>query len=350
MKKLHILFVSEYFYPKAAGGEVWSFELCAALAHRGHKVTVITTNHGGLKQEEVVGGVRILRPVRTTGKEQSRIRRKIAILALLRQVRRFVERNAERIDIVHAMAYTMNVGTSRIALQYGIPCVTSVHSYFGKDWQHNAPMRMVLGYLERSALIEDKARIIQVPSKYMQQRIKDDLGKKTTVIHNWTGARFPKPKALAPNTCLFIGSLEPIKNPLAAIDAAKVLGAQLLVIGSGSLEQDMREAVKKAGLKCRFIPAVSRDDALANIAGSSLVLIPSITESFSLVALEAVAQGTPVSGNPVGILPELPGVIPFPPSAIPARLSPDAQEKARQQFSKEKAIEEFERLYKKLTK
>lgn len=315
--KLRILFVSEYFYPRTAGGEVWSWELCTSLAAQEHEVTVITARFDDSPEDETVKGVHILRPTGITPNEQQRFRRRLSARKLQSEVRAYIAMHKESIDIVHVMAYALNVQVSRAAQEQGIPCITSVHSYFGNQWRKISPAGFLLQRLERSAIQEDRSQAIHVPSKHMQKRIREDTGKETVVIHNWLPDEFPKPKRLPKSTCLYVGSLEEIKNPLACIDATKRLKAKLIVIGTGSLEVEMRKRAAQEMIDCEFLGNLPPQETLAYIGGASLVLVPSITESFSLVALEAVAQGTPVSGTPVGIIPELPGVIAFPPRAIP---------------------------------
>jgi glycogen synthase len=341
-RKLNILFVSEYFYPRLAGGEVWSWELCTELTMRGYNVTVITTRITGTQHEEKTHGVRILRPC-AAGK--GRISRKFNTIKLVKHIAKYLERN--RPDLIHVNAYTLNAPVSKLAQKAGIPCITAVHSYFGDDWQEISLLSPLLKHMERSTIRNDKSAIVHVPSEYLRKRIKRETGRNTVVINNWLPERFPVPKGLPRNTYLYVGSLEAVKNPLPCIAAAKQQNSRLIVIGKGTLLAKMQQAAHDAGISCIFIDELSHDETLAYIGGASLVLVPSITESFSLVALEAIAQGTPVSGNPVGVLPELPGVIPFPPKSLPKRLSAKVQAQIRKRYSKGKMIDLVETLYRK---
>lgn len=343
---MRIIFVSEYFYPRKAGGEIWSWELCSGLVKKGHKVTVLTTQFDNSPQKETVKGVKILRLVKTTRNEQNRVVRKISLERFIRQVKLYMQKNIKSVDIIHTIAYNTNVPISEFAKKHKIPCITSVHSYFGKNWKLFLPIKVYVQYLEKKHLKKDKSSFIHVPSEYLRRQIKKDTGKDSIVIHNWLPEHFPTPKKLH-NTILFVGSLEEIKNPLACIDVAKRLKKELLVIGTGSLKNKMEKKAKEAHIKCTFLGTLSSDETLSYIGGTSLLLVPSITESFSLAALEAVAQGTPVSGTPVGIIPELPHVK-FPPKNLPKRVSKNIQKKIREQHTKEHAIEQFEDLYKRI--
>lgn len=339
---MKILYVSEFFYPRLAGAEVWSWELCTALAKK-HQVTVITTRIDGTPKEQRIKGVKILRPVKAGA---GRVTRKIGAMGLARYVDNYLKNNKP--DVIHVNAFTMNVPVSKAAKRLGIPCITAVHSYFGNDWKKITMLGPLLKRMERSTIKGDKSAIMHVPSEYLRKRIKKEVGKDTVVISNWLPDKLPTPKPLPKKTFLFIGSLEAVKNPLPCIMAAKRHNAKLIVVGKGALQQKMQDLALKEKVGCTFIDELTHEETLAYIAGATLVLVPSVTESFSLVALEAVAQGTPVSGNPVGVLPELPGVIAFPPKTIPKRLTAAQQKQIREKYSSKRVVPEIEKLYRKV--
>ena len=354
VKKLRILFVAEEFWPKAAGGEVWAWDLTRELARRGHRVTALTSAQNGLPADERRDGVRILR---RSFPARSRPLRLIRNKALQRYVRTLL--STEKFDIVHTAAYTMNVPVSRIAKRAGVPCITAAHSYFGDDWKRLSPLWPLLRALERRTLRHDASSILHVPSAYLDARIRADMGdgklcsclkRKLRVIPNWCPDRYPKPHRFPTPTLLFVGSLEPVKDPLTCIAVAKRLTMPLVVVGTGLLERALLREAARAGIALTVLPHASRDETLAMIGGASLVLVPSVTESFSLVALEAVAQRTPVAGRPVGILPALPGVIAWPPTRVPKRLTATQANATRKRFSKRSGVDAIERAYRELVR
>lgn len=327
---MKVLVVSEFFWPRAAGGEVWAWELCEALAKQGHEVRVLTLAHDDSPYEQTKDGVHIKR-VGHAG--TGRLGRWLACRKLIHATKH--EFKFRKPDVVHVLGLTVNVPISRLAKRKGVRSITGVHAYFGSVWRELSYAWPLLKMIERNALRRDKSVIIHVPSEYVQKLIIQETGVQTEVLHNWAPEHFPKPKPLE-NTFLFVGSLEPVKNPLACIPASK--GHNLVVIGQGSLEEELRLAASDAGLSYTVINSCPREEVLAWIGGASLVLIPSLRESFSLVALEAICQGTPVSGNPVGILPLLPGVVAFPPSEIPPRLALSEQRTVQKRYAKKIAI------------
>jgi N-acetyl-alpha-D-glucosaminyl L-malate synthase BshA len=83
------------------------------------------------------------------------------------------------------------------------------------------------------------------------------------------------------------------------------LDARLMLVGDGPDYGRTRELVDELGLADRvhFVGVV--DEVAPLLAAADLVLLPSETESFGLVALEAMASGVPVVASRVGGLPEV---------------------------------------------
>jgi D-inositol-3-phosphate glycosyltransferase len=115
----------------------------------------------------------------------------------------------------------------------------------------------------------------------------------------------------------FVGRLQPLKAPDVAVRALAVLARQrpdldveLLVVGGASGNGD-REPARLARLaadagvgdRVRFLAPRPHDRLAAIYRAADLVLMPSWSESFGLVALEAQACGTPVVAAGVGGLP-----------------------------------------------
>jgi len=115
---------------------------------------------------------------------------------------------------------------------------------------------------------------------------------------------------------LFVGRVQPLKGPDIALDAfAAISGdlsdARLMVVGgpSGVAGTDtaraLRTAVARHGLedRVRFVPAMPHDELPAVFRAADVVVVPSRSESFGLVAAEAQSCGVPVVAARVGGLP-----------------------------------------------
>jgi len=110
---------------------------------------------------------------------------------------------------------------------------------------------------------------------------------------------------------LFVGRIQPLKGAPLAVRTLSALDrpdAKLLVVGGASgldgpaEEEKLRALVDELGLTERvfFVPPQPHHLLASYYRAADLVLVPSRSESFGLVALEAAACGTPVVASAVG--------------------------------------------------
>jgi len=117
-----------------------------------------------------------------------------------------------------------------------------------------------------------------------------------------------------PHVLAFVGRLQPLKAPDVAVLALAALARQrpdldveLLVVGGASGNGNgeparLAKLAADAGVadRVRFLAAQPHDRLATVYRAADLVLMPSWSESFGLVALEAQACGTPVVAAGVG--------------------------------------------------
>lgn len=101
----------------------------------------------------------------------------------------------------------------------------------------------------------------------------------------------------------FVGSFNERKNPGALLRAAAALpGLRVTMQGRGPLEEELRELATELGIgeRVEFAPFVKPKLHVAAVIdvmrGAELVCLPSLSESFGLVMIEALAAGAPVAG------------------------------------------------------
>jgi D-inositol-3-phosphate glycosyltransferase len=110
---------------------------------------------------------------------------------------------------------------------------------------------------------------------------------------------------------LFVGRIQPLKGAHIAVQALAALrrpDASLVVVGGASGLDGEAEVEKLRGLadelglaqRVHFVPPQAHHILSSYYRAADVVLVPSRSESFGLVALEAAACGTPVVASAVG--------------------------------------------------
>jgi glycosyltransferase involved in cell wall biosynthesis len=115
-----------------------------------------------------------------------------------------------------------------------------------------------------------------------------------------------------PRYALFVGGIQPRKDPLTAIEALALVDGDLRLVLVGDEKRggnEVRSAVRRLGLEPRveFAGYVEHDGLAALYRGAACLVFPSRYEGFGLPVLEAMASGTPVVATTAGAVPEVAG-------------------------------------------
>ncbi len=111
---------------------------------------------------------------------------------------------------------------------------------------------------------------------------------------------------------LFVGTLQPRKDPLAALEALALIDADLRLVlvgpdkGSGA---EARRTASRLGLNGRveFAGHVEKQKLAELYRGAACLVFPSRYEGFGLPVVEAMASGTPVVATTAASIPEVAG-------------------------------------------
>ena len=110
---------------------------------------------------------------------------------------------------------------------------------------------------------------------------------------------------------LFVGALQPRKEPTTAIEALSLIGPDAPRIVLAGPDKGGREATEEAarrlGVRAELRGHVAQDELAALYRGAGCLVFPSRYEGFGLPVLEAMASGTPVVGTTAGAIPEVAG-------------------------------------------
>ena len=216
---------------------------------------------------------------------------------------------------------------------YRGPAVVTVHDLsFERDPSLMGPRdRLVFRtFVPRSARRADRVLAVS-------ERTKRDLverygiaEEKIVVTPNGVDPVF-RPNGGAPERspyALFVGGIQPRKDPLSAIEALGLLNGNLSLVLVGAEKRggdEVRSAIRRLGLEQRVELAghLEREELAALYRGAACLVFPSRYEGFGLPVLEAMASGTPVVAAAAGAVPEVAGdaailVDPGDPSALAA--------------------------------
>ncbi len=145
----------------------------------------------------------------------------------------------------------------------------------------------------------------------ISERTRDDLvelygiaAEKITVTPLAPGPEFRPGDEGHDGYLLFVSSVEPRKDPLAALAAARAVGMPLVVVGP-QRDAALVEALRAGGADLRgYVPT---EDLVRLYQRAACLVHPSLYEGFALTPAEAMACGTPVVARPDAAVRELVG-------------------------------------------
>ncbi len=155
--------------------------------------------------------------------------------------------------------------------------------------------------------------VIAAPSAYVSSVLSQFLGTKVITLPNFVPGppHFLEPSGVS-NFFLYTGVWERHKGIQDLLEIYKEnlseIGAALLVVGTGSLNCEIREFVKGNNLQDKVIllGQVDQNRLYHFLRDANALVMPSIwPENCPLIALEALSTGTPVIAPKKGGLPEI---------------------------------------------
>ena len=310
---LRILHVAATYFPAIRyGGTIVSVRgLAKALAQRGHDVEVFTTTVDGAGDLPVAPGVpQQLDGVSVTYFPSPRLRR----LFYAPDMRRALRARAPGFDVIHTHAiylWPMWVAAAE-ARRAHVPYVVSLRGMLEKELieKKSAFWKAVLiGAVERRNI--ESAAAIHVTSE-RELRQADAFGlsfPRFAQIPNGVeceeGSSDAVVNDLVPTErfALFLGRIN-WKKGLDRLLAAMPHVSQLRLVIAGNDDDGLRSSLERLaaqlGVSSRvtFVGEVSGADKQALLGAASALVLPSYSENFGNVVLEAMAAGTPAIVTP----------------------------------------------------
>jgi len=108
----------------------------------------------------------------------------------------------------------------------------------------------------------------------------------------------------------FVGRLEPVKNPLALVEAVARLRdenvpVELWIVGDGSQRAELEKRIEKHALQKNARLFGYRKNPIDYVSQCDLYVQPSLSEGFGIALVEAMGCGVPVLATSVGGAPEI---------------------------------------------
>ncbi len=293
MKKLKILQVNKLYYPWIGGIESVVRTIAEKL-NRETEMTVLVCRESGKGKKEKINGVNIIRAGSMGIKFSMPLSLSFPFL---------VRKYAKNTDVL-ILHDPFPLGDLAVLLS----------GFRGKVivWWHSDIIRqkrlvklikpVINGILNRADAIfttsesyisgseylprfRDKCRIVSYgieEKKYLESQLTPILSKQLT----------KNCKKL-----LFVGRLVYYKGVGVLIDAfARVSGAELFIVGTGSDEEALRAQAEPLGDKVHFLGVLSDEELKSAFADCDIFVLPSVekSEAFGIVQLEAMIYGKPV--------------------------------------------------------
>jgi glycosyltransferase involved in cell wall biosynthesis len=185
----------------------------------------------------------------------------------------------------------------------------------------------------------------------------------TVTVHNGVDTDFWRP-GRGGGRALWSGRIVPEKAPHEALEAAARAGLALDLAGPvHDPEYFRREVGPRLGPRARYLGHLDAPALRVAVGAASVAVVtPRWEEPFGLVAAEAMSCGTPVAGYAGGALPEIvdatsgvlvtPGDVEALGRAMHRAATLDrglVRRRARTEFSHERMVEGYERLYRQST-
>ncbi|MCP4608621.1 MAG: glycosyltransferase family 4 protein [Planctomycetes bacterium] len=295
------------FPPKwIAGTELATQNIAAHLAKRGHEVHVLTTLDMGTSRENMEQGFYVHRIKRH---RVPVIRYGLFVLGILRVLK---EINP---DIIHCQQLKMGIPgllANRIFRKPFIVWGQGSDIYLASRLVKPILRRVLVNANAVIALTEDMKgemqkicarEVLVVPNGIDLENFQDLSRERMRTKLTIEGRE---------RIIVFVGNLRPVKGVEYLIRAMAIVNAKeqhikLLLVGDGEERRDLENLVKQMdiGEVVTFVGKVPNEEVSKYLIASDVFVLPSLSESFGIVNLEAMACGLPIVASGVGGLPDI---------------------------------------------
>lgn len=304
--------ITPRYYPLMGGGQEVVKRYAEGLAKLGHEVVVFTSNDGSNTRKEVVGGVEIRRftklPLPNSLPYQP------ITLGLYSALK------SENADIYHihgnkwftsdiaALALSKKIDKivfTPLAGQFGTSLLGRLHNRFLGKLTFGARLVLPASEFERSLLVG--GGINPKNMKVFPHGV--DLEEFKNVKKGFfTDVGWGDKKVIVSVSRLVAHKHIDLLIRALSLITKNDANVRLAVIGpDGGEGEKLRDLVDKLNLEnhVRFLGALTREKMIEALSSASVFCLPSSSESFGIVYIEALAAGTPVVATKLCATPEI---------------------------------------------
>ncbi len=296
------------FPPHVGGVGVHIHTLSKQLVSEGHEVYVITYPHNDIKD---IDGIHV---IGTKGLNIPGVRGLMFKMNAKKALEELLEK--EDIDIIHGH-YLFPAGAAAVEVgkEHGIKTYVTAHGSDMFELYKTQPlMRSTL-----KKVLRDADGVFAVSNALRHEIIATGvtgIANKTKI--SWNSVDIDKFSAKSNDSfkkenkledkpiVLFVGNLIKRKNVDSLLEAKKIAHSDyyLVIVGDGPQFKKLRKKVEDDNIH-DVIFTGSRNDVEDIIPSCDVLVLPSFSESFGLVLIEALACGKPVIGSDVGGITEI---------------------------------------------
>ena len=297
---MRVTMVNKYYSPPHLGGvETVVATLSGALAARGVDVDALVANEANVTVTDMVDGVRVTRLARVAALA------KTPIALGLRHAIRTAASGDEPADVIQLNHPYPWGEAAWLASGARVPMVIGYHADITRQKRLLALYRPVLDsvFSKADAIVASSPNIVagsEVLSRYAD--------KCRVIPYGIDPSRYETTSAIEARVAelrsahdrpvvLFVGRLVYYKGVDVLVRAMRGVDADLVVVGSGPLEGELREIAVAGGIAGRvtFLPSQPFEALVAHYRAADVFCLPSTAraESFGIVQLEAQVCGVP---------------------------------------------------------
>jgi len=312
-KGMRILMLNHEFPPIGGGAGRATFNIAKELHKMGHEVDILTSAYKGYSHDEVIDGVQIYRV--QSKKKHILETDLIGILMYtffgMNRFRKVIKQ--KDYDLTHSF-FSIPAGIISLFGKkvYGMPYVVSLR---GSD---------VPGYTFSHSLFKpliklvwkNASRVVALSNGLKKLALNTYPNLNFDVVYNGVDINVFKPLKNKNNKggekvkliCVSrLMKFKGIQHLLLALSQMKLKNVELLIVGTGNFENDLKKLSAKLNLNktVSFYGYCDNNKLPELYNDADIFVLPSLAEAFGLVFAEAMACGLPIIGTTAGGIPEV---------------------------------------------